>query len=59
MLQRAQQNDICQLTCNVSVHLNMHASILNSVPAVHLTVQLYGLYYRLKKCNGTAGNFKL
>ncbi len=25
--------DIWQSTCNVSVHLNMHASILNSVPA--------------------------
>ncbi len=51
-LHRAQQKDIWQSTCNVSVHLNMHASILNSVPAVHttyLTVLLYGRNYRLKK----------
>ncbi len=39
------------LANNVSVHLNMHASILNSVPAVHttyITVLLYERYYRLK-----------
>ncbi len=39
------------LANNVSVHLNMHASILNSVPAVHTTyimVLLYERYYRLK-----------
>ncbi len=35
----------------VSVNLNMHASILNSVPAVHttyITVLRYERYYRLK-----------
>ncbi len=39
------------LANNVSVHLNMHASILNNVPAVHttyITVLLYERYYRLK-----------
>ncbi len=39
------------LANNVSVHLNMHASILNSVPAVHttyITVLLSERYYHLK-----------
>ncbi len=43
--------DIWQSTCNVSFHLNMHASILNSVPAMHttsLTELQQERYYRLK-----------
>ncbi len=51
ILHRAQQKYIWQFTCNVFIHLNMYASILNSVLAVHttyITVLLYGRYYSLK-----------
>ncbi len=63
ILHRAQQTDIWQSTCNVSAGMHVQMNVLNSVPAVHTYNISYGTtvwtILQFKKCNGTAGIFKL